>query len=175
MSKYLSNTVKDLTIGIRDYTELETVLTVIGNTNITGNLVVGGGSFQLETETVVLRDPLIELGLIKDEGTGQFVPPTADLGNDLGIVLNYFDTVSNAAQKAVLYFDNDTDRFKLASRAVINESLNSVSALAYAALEASALYITDAAGSGPVIEYNTDVNERLLTSVSIDCGFYGLT
>jgi hypothetical protein len=69
----------------------------------------------------------------------------------------------------------DTGRFKITSRSIINNSLNTVAALAYAALEASALYITDAAGSGPVIEYNTDVNERLLTSVSIDCGFYGLT
>jgi len=98
MAKFLSNTIRNQTIGVRDYTDFETVLTVIGNANITGDLFVDGGRFLVDSESFTLRDPLIELGLVIDPDTNELSPPTSDLGNDVGIVLNYFDTSTNSAE-----------------------------------------------------------------------------
>jgi hypothetical protein len=168
MAKFLSNTRRNLTIGVKDYTDFETVLTVIGNTNIKGDLIVDGGQFLVDSETFTLRDPLIELGLIKDPNTGNLVPPSQDLGNDVGIVLNYFDTALNSAQKAAMYFDNDDDRMKFVQQATL--SGNSVVASAYAALEIGSLWLNDCAGQSQVI--NCDNGERLLENITLDCGVY---
>lgn len=170
MAKYLSPTQRELTIGVRDYTDFETVLTVIGNANITGDLFVDGGRFLVDSESFTLRDPLIELGLVIDPDTNELVPPTADLGNDVGIVLNYFDTATNSAEKAAMYYDNDDDRMKFVRQASLVG--NSVVAEAYAALEVGALWVNDCAGQSQVID--CEDGERLLTNISIDCGAYGL-
>jgi hypothetical protein len=168
MAKFLSSTERNLTIGIQDYTNFETVLTVIGNANIRGDLFVDGGQFLVDSETFTLRDPLIELGLIKDPNTGDLVPPTADLGNDVGVVLNYFDTATNSAQKAAMYYDNDTDRMNFVQQATLVG--NSVVASAYAALEIGSLWLNDCAGQSQVI--NCDNGERLLENITLDCGAY---
>ena len=169
MAKYLSPTQRSATIGIRDYTDFETVLTVIGNANITGDLFIDGGRFLVDSETFTLRDPLIELGLVLDEGTGELVPPTQDLGNDVGVVLNYFDTATNSSEKAVMYYDNDDDRMKFAQRSTLNG--NSVLAEAYAALEIGALWLNDCAGQSQVI--TCEDGERLMENITVDCGLYG--
>lgn len=171
MAKYLSPTQRELTIGIRDYTEFDTVLTVIGNANITGDLFVDGGRFLIDSESFTLRDPLIELGLIKDPATGDLVPPTQDLGNDVGIVLNYFDTATNRAERAAMYYDNDTDRMKFVQRSSLVG--NSVIADAYAALEIGSLWLSDCAGTSKVITCDEVNNERLLENITIDCGAFG--
>jgi hypothetical protein len=170
MAKFLSSTQRNLTIGIQDYTNFETVLTVIGNTNITGNLFVAGDKFLIDSENFTLRDPLIELGLIVDPNTGELVPPAQDLGNDVGVVLNYFDTdpTVNSAQKAAMYYDNDDDRMKFVRRASLIG--NNVVASAYAALEIGSLWLNDCAGQSQVI--SCDNGERLLENISIDCGIY---
>jgi hypothetical protein len=170
MAKYLSPRQRELTIGVKDYTDFETVLTVIGNANIMGDLFVDGGRFLVDSETFSLKDPLIELGLVSDPETGELSPPTADLGNDVGIVLNYFDTATNSAERAAMYYDNDTDRMKFVSQASLVG--NSVVAEAYAALEIGALWVNDCAGQSQVID--CEDNERLLKNISIDCGAYGL-
>lgn len=168
MAKFLSNTTRNLTIGVKDYTDFETVLTVIGNANISGDLFVNGGKFLIDSESFTLRDPLIELGLIKDPTTGELVPPVQDLGNDVGVVLNYFDTATNSAEKAAMYYDNDEDRMKFVRQATING--NSVVASAYAALEIGSLWLNDCAGQSQVI--SCDNGERFLENISIDCGSY---
>lgn len=168
MAKFLSNTQRNLTVGISSYTDFETVLTVIGNANITGDLIVGGGQFLVDTETFTLKDPLIELGLIKDPNTGNLNPPTADLGNDVGIVLNYFDTADNLAKKSAMYYDNDDDRMKFVKEASLIG--NSVVASAYAALEIGSLWVNDCAGQSQVI--TCEDGERLLENISIDCGVF---
>lgn len=170
MAKYLSPTQRSLTVGVKDYTDLQTVLTVYGNANITGDLFIDGGRFLVDSETFTLRDPLIELGLIKDPETGELVPPTQDLGNDVGIVLNYFDTSTNSSETAAFYYDNDTDRMKFVRTASIVG--NSVVANAYAALEMGSLWINDCAGQSQVIRCDETKNERLLENISIDCGAY---
>ena len=169
MAKYLSPTIRNQTIGIRDYTDFETVLTVIGNANITGDLFIDGGRFLVDSETFTLRDPLIELGLVLDPDTNELVPPTQDLGNDVGVVLNYFDTATNSSEKAVMYYDNDDDRMKFVQRAELDG--NSVIPEAYAAIEAGALWINDCAGKSQVIDCVNE--ERLLTNITLDCGVYG--
>lgn len=171
MAKYLSPTQRSATIGIRDYTDFETVLTVIGNANITGDLFIDGGRFLVDSESFTLRDPLIELGLVKDPETGDLVPPSQDLGNDVGVVLNYFDTATNQAEKAVMYYDNDTDRMKFVQKSTVVG--NSVVAQAYAALEVGSLWLSDCAGTSQVINCNEDTNERLLENITIDCGAFG--
>lgn len=170
MAKYLSPTIRNQTIGIKDYTDFETVLTVIGNANITGDLFIDGGRFLVDSETFTLRDPLIELGLVLDPDTNELVPPSQDLGNDVGVVLNYFDTATNSAEKAVMYYDNDDDRMKFVQRSSLVG--NSVVAEAYAAMEVGALWISDCAGESQVIDCRD--GERLLENISIDCGAYGL-
>lgn len=168
MSKYLSSTKRNLTVGIEDYTNFETVLTVIGNTNIKGDLFVDGGKFLVEAESFTIRDPLIELGLIKDPVSGEYVPPTTDLGNDVGVVLNYFNNTTQSADAAAMYFDNDASRMKLLSEATV--SGNNIISNAYAALEIGALWLNDCAGESQVI--NCVDGERLLENISIDCGVY---
>lgn len=168
MAKFLSNTKRNLNIGVKDYTDFETVLTVIGNTNIKGDLIVDGGQFLVDSETFTLRDPLIELGLIKDPNTGQLVPPSADLGNDVGIVLNYYDSALSSAQKAAMYFDNDDDRMKFVQQATLVG--NSVVATAYAGLEIGALWLNDCAGQSQVISCAD--GERQLENITLDCGIY---
>ena len=168
MAKFLSSTQRNLTVGVMDYTDFETVLTVIGNANIRGDLFIDGGQFLVDSETFTLRDPLIELGLIKDPNTGDLVPPTQDLGNDVGVVLNYFDTALNSAQKAAMYYDNDSDRMKFVNQASL--AGNSVVASAYAALEIGSLWLNDCAGQSQVI--NCTGSERILENITIDCGAY---
>lgn len=173
MAKYLSSRLRDLTIGVKDYTENLTVLDVIGNANIRGNLNVEGGSFSIESEAVTLRDPLIELGLIKDQETGEFVPPETDLGNDVGFVFHYFSNQSNTSQKASIFYDNDLDRLKFASRSTLSGvNNNNVIVNAFAALEIGSLWINDCAGQSQVIRCDNTKNERLLENISIDCGTY---
>ena len=171
MAKYLSPTVREQTIGIRDYTEFDTVLTVIGNANITGDLFVDGGRFLIDSESFTLRDPLIELGLVKDPATGDLIPPSQDLGNDVGVVLNYFDTATNRAERAAMYYDNDTDRMKFVQRSTLVG--NSVIADAYAALEIGSLWLNDCAGLSKVITCDETNNERLLENITLDCGTFG--
>jgi len=168
MAKFLSTRERNLTIGVQDYTNFETVLNVIGNANISGDLFVSGGQFLVDSESFTLRDPLIELGLIKDPNTGDLIPPTADLGNDVGVVLNYFDTALNSAQKAAMYFDNDDDRMKFVQQATLVG--NSVVASAYAALEIGSLWLNDCAGQSQVI--SCDNGERQLENITLDCGVY---
>jgi len=168
MAKYLSPTQRNLTIGVKDYTDFETVLTVIGNANITGDLFIDGGRFLVDSETFTLRDPLIELGLILDENTNELVPPTMDLGNDVGVVLNYYDTATGSAEKAAMFYDNDDDSMKFVQRGTLEG--NSVIAEAYAALEMGALWLNDCAGQSQVIDCRD--GERLLENISIDCGAY---
>jgi hypothetical protein len=170
MAKYLSPTQRSLTVGVKDYTDLQTVLTVYGNATISGDLFVDGGRFLVDSESFTLRDPLIELGLVKDPETGELVPPTQDLGNDVGIVLNYFDSATSSAQRAAMYYDNDTDRIKFVEKATL--SGNSVVANAYAALELGSLWINDCAGQSQVIRCDETNNERLLENISIDCGVF---
>jgi len=170
MAKYLSPTQRSLTVGVKDYTDLQTVLTVYGNANISGDLFIDGGRFLVDSETFTLRDPLIELGLVKDPDSGDLVPPTQDLGNDVGIVLNYFDSATSSAQRAAMYYDNDVDRIKFVEKGTLVG--NSIIANAYAALELGSLWINDCAGQSQVIRCDETKNERLLENISIDCGVF---
>lgn len=168
MAKYLSNTKRNLTIGVKDYTDFETVLTVIGNATIKGDLVVDGGQFLVDAETFTIRDPLLELGLVKDPVSGDLLPPSVDLGNDVGVLLNYFDITTNSAEKAAMYYDNDSDKMKFLSKATL--SGNNIVSEAYAALEIGALWLNDCAGESQVI--NCTNGERTLENITIDCGLY---
>jgi hypothetical protein len=168
MAKFLSSTNRNLTIGVKDYTDFETVLTVIGNANIRGSLFVDGGQFLVDSETLTLRDPLIELGLVKDPETGNFIPPSQDLGNDVGVILNYFSNALDEAQKAAMYYDNDSGRMRFVDQATLLG--NSIVADAYASLEIGALWLNDCAGDSQVI--SCDNGERKLENITLDCGFY---
>lgn len=168
MAKYLSPTQRNLTIGIDDYTNFETVLTVIGNANIKGDLFVDGGRFLVESETFTLTDPLIELGLVKDPETGDLLPPTSDPGNDVGVIFNYYDNETSTAEKSAIYYDNDAKMMKFLEKSTLVG--NTVIAEAYAAIEMGALWINDCAGRSQVI--SCENGERSLENISIDCGTY---
>jgi len=167
MAKYLSTRERELTIGVENYTEEKTVLTVVGNTNIKGNLSIEG-DITINTEQFNIKDPLIELGLVEDPDTNELVPPTEDSGTDVGIVLHYYNIDEDEADTAALYFVNEQNRFKLASSSTIIG--DTVVANAYAALEIGSLWINDCAGTSQVID--CEDGERFLTNISIDCGVY---
>jgi hypothetical protein len=70
------------------------------NLTVAGNLFVNGSTTSVNTETLKVKDSLIDLGKI-DDGSGNLVPPTSDLNIDVGVLLNYFDT---EARKAAVYW-----------------------------------------------------------------------
>jgi cytoskeletal protein CcmA (bactofilin family) len=112
------------------------------NLTVAGNLFVNGSTTSVNTETLKVKDSLIDLGKI-DNGSGQLVPPTSDLNIDVGVLLNYFDT---EARKAAVYWDDSVSRIAVASR--VTEAASVLTASAYAALEVGGLWVNNTCTGG---------------------------
>jgi hypothetical protein len=112
------------------------------NLTVAGNLFVNGSTTSVNTETLKVKDSLIDLGKI-DNGSGQLVPPTSDLNIDVGVLLNYFDT---EARKAAVYWDDSESRIVVASR--VTEAASILTASAYAALEVGGLWVNNTCTGG---------------------------
>jgi hypothetical protein len=112
------------------------------NLTVAGNLFVNGSTTSVNTETLKVKDSLIDLGKI-DDGSGNLVPPTSDLNIDVGVLLNYFDT---EARKAAVYWDDSVSRIAVASR--VTESASILTASAYAALEVGGLWVNNTCTGG---------------------------
>jgi cytoskeletal protein CcmA (bactofilin family) len=112
------------------------------NLTVAGNLFVNGSTTSVNTETLKVKDSLIDLGKI-DNGSGQLVPPASDLNIDVGVLLNYFDT---EARKAAVYWDDSVSRIAVASR--VTEAASVLTASAYAALEVGGLWVNNTCTGG---------------------------
>jgi hypothetical protein len=113
------------------------------NLTVAGNLFVNGSTTSVNTETLKVKDSLIDLGKI-DDGSGNLVPPTSDLNIDVGILLNYF--ADDAARKAAVYWDDSVSRIAVASR--VTEAASILTASAYAALEVGGLWVNNTCTGG---------------------------
>jgi hypothetical protein len=112
------------------------------NLTVAGNLFVNGSTTSVNTESLKVKDSLIDLGKI-DDGSGNLVPPTSDLNIDVGVLLNYFDT---EARKAAVYWDDSVSRIAIASR--VTEDASILTASAYAALEVGGLWVNNTCTGG---------------------------
>jgi hypothetical protein len=89
-------------------------LTVAGDTTITGNLTVSGNTNYINVDTLVVQDPIIEMG-----GGANGAPLTTNDGKDRGSLLHYYTT---APVDAFMGWDNSNGEFAFGSNvSVINE------------------------------------------------------
>lgn len=130
---------------------------------ISGDLYVLGTTTEVNTTTLKVEDPLIDLGLINDNGV--LVPPTSDLNIDIGVLFNWY---SGTAKKASVYWDDSAGRICIASD--VTESSNVLTANAYAEVEVGALWVTDCAGTSQVISCTGA--ERFLNNITVDAGTF---
>ena len=136
---------------------------IASDLTVSGKLTVLGSQTEVNTETLLVEDSLIEVGLINSGGS--LVPPTADANIDVGLILHYFDT---AARKAAVYWDDSVTRVAIASQ--VSESSSVLTAAAYAALEIGSLWVNDCAGQSQVISCTG--SERFLENITIDAGSF---
>jgi hypothetical protein len=112
-----------------------TDLSVSGNANVTenlivtGNLTVQGNATYYNVETLIVQDPLIDLG-----GGPNGAPPVSNSGYDLGITMQYYTT---GAKIAYMGFDNSNAEFafgkdvSVASEIITFNSFGNVRALTF--------------------------------------------
>ena len=112
------------------------------NLTVAGNLFVNGSTTSVNTNTLNVKDSLIDIGKI-DDGSGNLVPPIVDLNIDIGVLFNYYDT---QARKAAVYWDDSVSRIAVASR--VTEASSILTASAYAALEVGGLWVNNTCTGG---------------------------
>jgi hypothetical protein len=98
-----------------------TTLTVSGDTVITGNLVVNGNTTSVDSNTIYIQDPVIQIG-----GGANGAPLTINDGRDRGTVLDYFDT---APISAFMGWKNANGRFEFASNVTLANNVVTVNQL----------------------------------------------
>ena len=134
---------------------------------IEGDLQVLGSTTTVNTETLLVKDPVIELGLVDDNGT--LVPPSGPnpTATDLGLVFHYYD---DAAKTSAFYWDHTAERFVLASTLdSFPSTTGQIEADAYAALEVSSLYISGCGESAQQV-FGCVNDEVTLLNTVVDCG-----
>jgi len=136
---------------------------IASDLTVSGKLTVLGSQTEVNTETLLVEDSLIEIGLINSGGS--LIPPTSDANIDVGVVFHYFDT---AARKAAVYWDDSVARVSVASS--VSETSSVLTANAYAALEIGSLWVNDCAGQSQVISCTG--GERFLENITIDAGTF---
>lgn len=139
------------------------VVAISTNLTVQGDLFVTGSQTQVNTESLLVEDSLIEVGLINSGGN--LVPPTSDLNVDVGVIFNYYDS---AARLAAVYWDDSVSRIALAS--VVTESSSVLTATTYAGVEIGSLWVNDCAGQSQVISCTG--SERFLENITIDAGTF---
>jgi len=139
------------------------VVAISTNLTVQGDLFVTGSQTQVNTESLLVEDSLIEVGLINSGGN--LVPPTSDLNIDVGVIFNYYDS---AARLAAVYWDDSVSRIALAS--VVTESSSVLTATTYAGVEIGSLWVNDCAGQSQVISCTG--SERFLENITIDAGTF---
>lgn len=138
---------------------------VATNLTVTGDLSVLGTTITVNTETLLVKDSLIEVGLVDDNG--DLVAPSSDADIDVGMVFHYY---SGSAKKAAVYWDDSTSRIAFASDA--SESSSVITATTYATILAGGLEINNAC-TGGTDEVISCVGDKLaLSNIVIDGGSF---
>ena len=166
-------------VKAQDGTAAITISDATGNVSfastvtITGDLQVLGSTTTVNTETLLVKDPIIDLGLI-DNGSGDLIAPTGPTATDLALVFHYYDS---SAKQSSLYWDHDNangERFVLASDLTghtVGVSTTTVEASAYAALEVGTLWINNACSGGAQEVIGCNGNSELaLMNLVVDAG-----
>jgi hypothetical protein len=113
-----NNTNDSLTITVNGVETIKSNVantTLTGNVIISGNLAVDGNITYINTETLAIEDPIIQLQ------TGpNGAAPTSNSGKDIGTALNYYDS---AARVAFMGWDTSGEEFGFASRATITNEV----------------------------------------------------
>ena len=162
-------TVKTGAVQASDGTAAITITSVTGavgvssDLTVNGNLNVLGSTTTINTETLLVKDSLIEVGLV-DNGSGALIPPTGDADIDIGMLFHYFDST---AKKAAVYWDDSAGRVKVAS--VVTEADSILTAVTNGALEIGGLYVAGCEGS-PVEVIGCVNGEVTITNAVIDGG-----
>ena len=139
---------------------------------IEGNLTVKGSTTTVNTETLLVKDPVIELGMV-DVG-GDLLAPSTDSTTDVGTILHYY--TDGTAKKASFFWDLGTGRVSVASS--VTETDGAIAVVAWGTLEAGSflmngkLTVSDCAGSSDVITCNESTNERFLDNITVDAGTF---
>ncbi len=139
---------------------------------ITGDLQVLGSTTTINTETLLVKDAVIDIGLVNDDG--DLVAPSAPTATDLALVFHYYDS---SAKQSSLYWDHDNEngeRFILASTLTghtVGTATTSVEASAYAALEVGTLWVNNACSGGAQEVIGCNGNSELaLMNIVVDAG-----
>ena len=136
---------------------------VATNLTVTGDLNVLGSTTTVNTETLLVKDSLIEVGLV--DSSGSLVAPSSDANIDVGMIFHYYDA---SAKKAAVYWDDSTGRLAFASE--VSESNSVITATTYATILAGGLEINNAC-TGGTDEVITCVNGSLaLSNIVVDGG-----
>jgi hypothetical protein len=173
-------TVKTGAVQASDGTGAITIANTTGNVSfastvtITGDLQVLGSTTTINTETLLVKDPVIDIGLVDDNGS--LVEPTDPTATDLALVFHYYDS---APRQSSLYWDHDNAngvRFILASELTghtVGTATTSVEASAYAALEVGSFWINNACSDGAKEVIGCNGNSELaLMNVVVDGGTF---
>ena len=162
-------TVEATNLKAKDGTTAITISDSSGNVGcaadltVSGNFTVLGSTTEVNTETLLVEDSLIEVGLVNSGGS--LVAPSSDANIDVGVVFHYYDS---AARKAAIYWDDSVSRIVVASQ--VSETSSVLTASTYADFEIGGLYVNDCAGSSQVISCTG--SERFLENITIDAGTF---
>ena len=162
-------TVEATNLKAKDGTTSITISNTTGNVGVasdltvSGNFTVLGSTTEVNTETLLVEDSLIEVGLVNSGGS--LVAPSSDANIDVGVVFHYYDSV---ARKAAIYWDDSVSRIVVASQ--VSETSSVLTASTYADFEIGGLYVNDCAGSSQVISCTG--SERFLENITIDAGTF---
>jgi hypothetical protein len=164
-------TVKTGAIQASDGTAAITITSATGavgvssDLTVNGNLNVLGSTTTVNTETLLVKDSLIEVGLIDDPlNPGTLIPPGTDADIDVGMLFHYN---SSGAKKAAVYWDDSAGRIKVAS--VVTEADSILTAVTNGALEIGGLYVAGC-GEAPVEVIGCVNGEVTITNAVIDGG-----
>ena len=135
-------------------------VTMSGNLQVTGNLIVDGSTTQVNSTITTIEDQLLDLGMA--DGS----VPSADLNKDVGVLFNYY---TNAPKKAAVYWDDSTSRVVVAAH--VTESSGVLTQDTGGALEVASLYVSGCAGS-TVEVIGCSSGEVVITNATIDGGSF---
>jgi len=140
-------------------------ITASQNLTISGNLYVNGSTTQVNTESMLVEDRTIELGLVNGSTPGS--PTTWDLG----VLFNYN---SSGAKKSAVIWEHADGRFKFGSQVTdgggTDNNSPQITVSNYAPIEISALWVNDCAGQSQVISCTG--TERFLENITVDAGTF---
>lgn len=167
----------DLTVGSNIINAADTVqaislvngtgaVGIVSDLTANGNLYVRGGTTNILSDSINLRDKLIDIGLGVSTVTNfDLAVPTSDENKDVGLLLNYYDS---SAKKAAIFWDDSLGSIGIASD--VTETSQVLSINSYAKIVTKSITISDCAGTSDIIE--CEGTTRTLANITIDCGEY---